>query len=223
MSVRAPPAKRAKTTPVVKAGKRRATASRFSAGAGPELKFFDTANSFLVDATGEVPATGQLSLIVQGTDEDERIGRKCTVRSIHIRGTVVLQPAAAANASTVAYVYVVQDTQCNGAAAAITDVLDTSSMATAMSNLDNSGRFRILKRFVFNLTSQAGVTTAYNNVTIPIEWYKRCSIPLDFSAPAGAITSLRSNNLFLLAGTDALSDDIVSFNATTRLRFSDGS
>ena len=33
---------------------------------GEELKFFDTALSFTCDATGEVPATGQLALIPQG-------------------------------------------------------------------------------------------------------------------------------------------------------------
>lgn len=126
----------------------RKTASRFSAGSGPELKFFDTALAFNVDATGEVPATGQLVLIPQGVEDDQRIGRKCNITSIQLRGVVTLSPAASATASSVAYIYLVQDTQCNGAAAAITDVLTSATMGGALLNLSNTGRFRILKRFV---------------------------------------------------------------------------
>lgn len=193
---------------------------RFS-GPSAELKFFDTANSFTIDATGEVPATGQLTLIPQGVTESERVGRKCSIKSIHIRGSLVLQPAASANAATTVYVYLVQDTQCNGVAAAVTDVLETNTMASAMINLANSSRFRILKRFVMTFNSTAGVTTAYNNFSKPIEYYKKCNIPIEYSSTTGAITEIRSNNLFFLAGSDSLSDDLVSFNATTRLRFSD--
>jgi len=190
-------------------------------GGRGELKYFDTALSFTCDATGEVPATGQLALIAQGTTEVTRIGRNATVKSIQLRGTASFAPAAAANAATNAYIYLVLDTQANGAAAAITDVLTANTMGTALVNLNNSMRFRILKRFKFTMNSAAGATTAYNNVVKTFDFYKRCDYPIDWNSTTGAITEIRSNNLFLLAGTDGSSDDLVTIAGNCRLRFSD--
>lgn len=192
-------------------------------GARSELKFFDTANSFTFDTTGEVPATGQLNLIPQGVTESTRVGRLCVLKSIQLRGEFVFSPGAAALAATTVYMYLVLDTQCNGAAAAITDVLTSNVLATALINLNNSQRFRILKRWVQPLVSSAGVTTAYNQVVVPLDYFKKIDVPLDFSSTAGAISEIRSNNLFLLAGSDGQSDDTVTFIGTTRVRFGDGS
>ena len=142
-------------------------------GPNAELKIFDTAISFTVDATGEVPATGQLALIPQGVTESTRVERRATIKPIQLRLTAFLVPAAATAASTVFAIYVVQDTQTNGAAAAITDVLTTNNMSTALINIANSQRFRVLKKFKWSLNSGAGVTTAYNNVVRHQEWYKK--------------------------------------------------
>lgn len=193
------------------------------AGPNSELKFFDTTNSFLFDATGEVPATGQLNLIPQGVTESQRVGRKCVIKSIHMRGIAVNVPAAAANSATTCYMYVVLDTQCNGAAAAVTDVLSSNNLSIAFNNLANSQRFRILKKFAWKFQATAGATTAYNNSIIMYKWNKKCNIPLEFSSTTGAITEIRSNNIFLLAGTDGQTDDIVTLAGNTRVRFSDGS
>jgi len=195
-------------------GSRRA---RKQSGTKPELKFFDTANSFLFDLTGEVPATGQLALIPQGDTESTRDGRKAVIKSIQIRGIVTFAPGALGTAAAVAYMYLILDKQCNGAAAAITDVFTSNDMSTNLLQLNNSGRFRILKKWVWNLNSQAGVTTAYNNVTRPVEFYKKCNIPMDWNSTAGAITEIRSNNIFLMAGSTV--DDVPAFVGNTRLRF----
>lgn len=193
---------------------------RFS-GPGAELKFFDTTLAFTVDATGEVPASGQLCLIPQGTTESTRIGRRATIKSIHMKFLCQFAPAAAATAASHAFIYLVQDTQCNGAAAAVTDVLTGSNLSQNLVNLANSGRFRILKKFKSRLVASTGATTAYNNSVQHFEWYKKCSIPIEFSSTTGAITEIRSNNLFLLAGSDTASDDLISVGGTVRLRFSD--
>lgn len=193
------------------------------AGPGAELKFFDTSNSFAFDATGEVPATGQLVLIPQGTTESERIGRKCVIKSIMMRGFCNFAPGAGATALTNCYMYVVLDKQCNGAAATVTDVFTGNNLAVAMHNLSNSQRFVILKKMRFTFNAMAGVSTAYNSMVKAFEFYKRCNIPLEFSSTTGAITEIRSNNIFLLAGSDGNSDDTVTLAATTRVRFSDGS
>jgi len=195
---------------------------RFS-GKGAETKFFDTSLSFTFDATGEVPATGQLVLIPQGVTESTRVGRKCVIKSIQLRGNMVYAPAAAAVGSTNCILYLILDKQCNGAAAGVTDVFTGTSLPSAMHNLSNSQRFVVLKKMKWNFTSQAGVTTAYNNATKLFEMFKKCNIPLEFSSTTGAITELRSNNIFLMAGTDGSTDDLVTLGGTCRVRFSDGS
>jgi len=190
-------------------------------GIKPELKYFDTGLSFSFDATAEVPATGQLALIPQGDTESTRDGRIAYIKSIQIRGYANFVPgAAAAQSSTVCYLYLVLDTQCNGAAAAITDVFTSNVAGTNLLNLNNSGRFRILKKWVMTFNSPAGATTAFANVSKPLEFYKRCNIKVDWSSTTGAITEIRSNNVFLMAGSDgATSDDTVAFLGNARLRF----
>lgn len=188
-----------------------------------ELKFFDTTLAFTYDATGEVPATGQITLIPQGVTESTRVGRKCVIKSIWIRGTNILVPAADTVGSSECYLFVMLDKQCNGAAAAIGDSLTGTNMATAMPNLENSDRFQVLKKLRFNMTAQAGVQGAFARKSVPIDCYIKCNIPIEYdsSAATGALTTIRSNNIYLLAGTDGGSDDLVSFAGTCRLRFQD--
>jgi len=194
---------------------------RFSGSAG-ELKFFDTATSFNADLTGEVPATGQLVLIPQGVTEASRVGRKCTIKSVQCRWQVTLIPTNSGVASGVLYMYLVQDTQCNGAAAGVTDVFTSTALASAFVNLDNSSRFRIMKKWVVDLSSAAGVTTAYNDQSRSIEYYTKCNIPLEFSSTTGAIGELKSNNIFLVAGVNRSAvDDFISVAGAVRVRFTD--
>lgn len=193
---------------------------RFSGGPAGELKFFDTAISFTADATGEVPATGQLCLIPQGTGESARIGRNVVIKSIQLRLGADFVPGGAANASTNLNLYVMQDTQANGAAAGVTDIFTGTNLTSALINLDNSQRFKILKKIRMNLTSAAGVTTAYNSVNKTIDYFRKCHIPMDFSSTTGAITEIRSNNVFLVAGSSD-SDDLIAVTGNARVRFSD--
>lgn len=186
-----------------------------------ERKFFDTTISFLADATGEVPVSGQLNLIPQGTTESTRIGRKCCIKSIHFRGNQIYTPAADTVGCVTTYVYLVLDKQCNGAAAAVTDVLTSASMPIAMVNMANSERFVILKRWVHKHQAGAGVQAAFGRDIQIMEFYHKCNLPLEFSSTMGAITEIKSNNLFLLAGSDASGDDAVTVNGTVRLRYSD--
>lgn len=190
-------------------------------GKNAENKFFDTNLSFSFDTTGEVPATGQLTLIPQGVTESTRVGRKATIKSIHIRGLVNFVPGAAvATASDLLYLYLVLDKQCNGAAAAITDVLTSATMGIGMINMANSERFTVLKRITVQIASQAGATTAFANNSRIVDYYHKCNLPIEYSSTTGAITEIRSNNIFLLAAA-TLNDDISTMSGTCRLRFSD--
>lgn len=186
-----------------------------------EDKFFDTDLSFNLDITGEVPATGQLVLIPQGATESTRIGCKCVIESIHLRGTATCVFGASAAGATIGYWFLVLDKQCNGAAAAITDIFTNADLSTAMYNRSNSDRFVILRKWEHVYMSSAGATTAYNNVPMSFDIYKKCTIPIEYSSTAGAITEIRSNNIFLCAGTDGRSDDIIQCVGTCRVTFSD--
>ena len=192
------------------------------AGRGAELKFFDTATSFNIDQTAEVPPTGQLNLIPQGVTESTRVGRKCVLKSIQGRWDIAYSPGAAAVGATTAAVYLVLDKQANGAAATYADVFGGSIATQGLHNLANSQRFVVLKKWVWTFNATAGVTTAYNSVVKHVDWYKKCNIPLEFSSTTGAITELRSNNVFLLAGAYN-TDDVVGVSGNVRVRFSDGS
>lgn len=195
------------------------------AGRNAEMKYFDTATNFNIDNTGEVPATGQLVLIPQGVTESTRVGRKCVIRSIQARWDISLTPGAGAAPMSGSYaIYVVLDKQCNGAAASVTDVFNGTIMTQAMHNLSNSQRFVILKKFVRTIEPKAGVSTAFNGEVQHIEFYKKCNIPLEFSSTTGALTELRSNNIFLLAGSyPAGVDDLIGCSGVVRVRYSDGS
>lgn len=187
---------------------------------GSELKFFDTTLSFTIDLTGEVPATGQLVLIPQGVTESTRVGRKCVIKSIQLRGQVRYTPGAGTNADAIGFVYLVLDKQCNGAAAAVTDVLTSNVLPTALINLSNSERFVIIKRFKWVFNSTSGVSTAFGPSAKVFDYFKKCNIPIEFSSTTGAIGEIRSNNLFLLAGA-TIEDDTITVSGTCRVRFSD--
>jgi len=191
---------------------------KYNSRSSGELKFFDTAISFTADLTSEVVA--QLSLIAQGTTDVTRIGRKATIKSINVVGQFNLAPGANAVGNTTVAMYVILDKQCNGAAATQSEIFTSADIRTALRNLDNSERFVILKKFQVDLTSSAGVTTAYNNSCKSIQWYKKCDIPIIWDSTTGAITEIRSNNIFLYCGS-APQDDLVTFTGTVRLRFAD--
>jgi len=182
-----------------------------------EIKFFDTALSFNFDSTGEVPATGQLALIPQGDSGSTRDGRQANIKSIQIRGLASFAPGAGAAGACNAYLWLILDTQANGAPAAFTDVFTSTDPYRCMINLDNSARFRILKKWVIPFESPAGVTTAYMPLEKHIEFYEKVDIPINWSSTTGAIGEIKSNNIFLMAGGTL--DDLASFLGTCRLRF----
>lgn len=187
----------------------------------PEKKFYDTATQFLIDATGEVPVTGQLVAIGEGNGPNQRDGRRATLVSWHWKATLTLLPGANALPGGTTYIYLVLDKQCNGAAAAITDVFLTNSLTTSPLNLENSMRFVILKKWVHDWSVIGGVSAAYAPVTKHIDKFKTCNILMDWNSTTGALIEIKSNNVFLCAGAGggATIDDLVSVDGIFRFRF----
>ena len=197
--------------------------SRVRRGLQIEKKFFDTSNTWLFDATTEVPATGQLNLIPQGVTESTRVGRKCQIKSIQVKGTATYIPGTDTIGSVNVWLYLIKDSQANGAAAAVTDVFTGTDSSRMMVNLANSERFRIVRKWMFKLQAGAGVAGAFGRDEISIDEYIKLNMPVEFSSTTGAITEIKSNNLFFIAGSDATgaTDDEVAWAGTTRVRFTD--
>ena len=108
-----------------------------------ELKFKD--NSFITNITTAgviLPNTNSLVNIAVGTGPNERIGRQIKVKSIN--AYLTLQKNSSSYATDTIRLMLVLDTQCNGTAPAITDILQTASV-NSFRNMANSKRFVVLK------------------------------------------------------------------------------
>ncbi len=194
------------------------------AGKNAELKFHDQTVDDAIIAAGGVLTTS-INLIAQGTGESERIGRKCTIRSIFWRGSLalpLLELEGGPGASERIRLIVYQDKQCNGAAATALGILEAVSVDDYR-NLANSGRFNILHDTVVTLNYSTCSHFAVNSFSMAentraFSFFKKCSIPLEFDNTVGALTELRSNNVGLLIVSEGGSGAMVS---RIRLRFSD--
>lgn len=192
---------------------------RFS-GSTAEMKFLDTTVSFNFDNTGEVPATGSsMNLVPQNDTDSGRTGRKFSIKSVFIRA-IMSQTAGTESGNSLRFC-IVQDTQCNGAAPVWTDVFSTTS-SLSHRNLSNVQRFKILKDEWCEINASAGVATAFGQKIKAFKWGKKVNIPIEYSSgnTDGAITGLRTNNIFLLAAA-AVGDDTTSFTGVFRIRYSD--
>jgi len=197
---------------------------RFRSGIKQEMKFLDTTIDTFIDATNEV--ISQLNIIPQGDGQSDRDGRKAIVKSVSLKGTLSFVPAAGATAATSVNMWLIQDTQCNGAAATVandnTGIFTTvgADSSQALRCLANTDRYKIHKHWTWNLAPNAGVGAAYNNVLKQVSYYKTLDVPLEFDASAatGVIATIKSNNLFLVAGSTG-SDDTCRLTATARIRF----
>ena len=190
-------------------------------GRGMELKFFDLDLNDAVIATGG-GVTDSINKIAQGTTEITRIGRKCTIRSINWRFRVTLPSATSSGAGLeTTRVIMYLDKQCNGATASATDILESADFQS-FNNLANKTRFRTLMDRTYDLVSAAGggdgTTEDYVGDVIQDTFFKKCNIPIEFDATAGAITEIRSNNIGVLLIS---AGGIGGFDSKLRLRFSD--
>lgn len=185
-------------------------------GGDNEIKFFDTVMTPTISTTAAIPTGGQVALISQGTSQSQRIGRMCKIKSVQFHGTVDLNGGTTPSGDVVQMILVL-DKQANGAAAAVTDVFTSTDIGAALVNMANSSRFVILLRKKMAL-QPFGVSTT-GNAMKAITFYHRCNIPMEYSSTTGAITEIKSNNLFWILGSTYTST--CTLEGQTRVRFSD--
>ncbi len=190
-----------------------------------ELKFHDIDIDDAAVAAGGTIAIDSVNKIPQGVTEVQRIGRKCTLRSINWRFDIALPEVDAVAdppANDIVRVIVYLDKQANGATAAVTDIVETADYQS-FNNLANKHRFRTLMDRSYDLnyltlaSDGAGLVSA-GAVIIRDSFFKKINVPVEFSATTGAITEIRSNNIgILLLGKSGAS----AFTSKMRIRFSD--
>lgn len=194
-----------------------------------EKKVIDSAT-----ATHAVNTTGDFTLLngcVQGSDYTNRIGRKIVMKSLYIRGYTCPEPSTAGAGGSVAQqarMIIFMDNQPNGAAPAVTDLLNTAT-STSQLNLNNRDRFKILRDQTFVLSPQqysaANVLAATGSPAVAdVNCYAKLRHETIFNAGnAGTIGDINSGALYMFwigsnssgVGTDAVA--VVS----ARVRFLD--
>lgn len=139
-----------------------------------------------------------------------------------------ITPATGNPQAGIAYVYLIQDKQANGALPAVTGDagIFTSTFAgypgLLTKQLANEGRFRILRKYVFDHNPGVINVSIASHVIYKTDYIKlNMPIAYDAAIATGALASLRSNNLFLVSGSDGTSDDAITMNMSSRIRFTD--
>ncbi len=191
--------------------------------AGEELKFFDTA---LADGTlSATLSNNNLNIIPQGILNNNRIGRKCVVQAVHVRGSYTLLAATdATNTSNRVRQRIVLDTQTNLSDFAAGVFLE-SDVIDSFSKLANKGRFRVLSDEVYVLTAAgaapSGAALIFGEDIVDVNVNLRCKIPIEFSdvSADGAVTSQTSNSLHLVTQTST--SETVASSLQVRIRFLD--
>lgn len=187
-----------------------------------EKKYLDTTKGNTTVTSPGVILSNTLVGMVEGTGESQRVGRRVFVKGIFIKGRITLPVTSDPTlTSDQARFIVYQDRQCNAAAAAVTDILQTASIYS-FRNLDNSKRFKILYDHTFDLNSQStkNITTVEFgecvvglNINIPIN----ASVSYN-STNGGTIADITENNFGIMAIS---SSGQVNTQYVARVRYSD--
>ncbi len=186
-----------------------------------ETKFFDVIlDDGLVDSAGTV--TNSLLLIAQGLTAITRIGRRIIVRSLHWHINLTLgNQTDPTKTSDVVRIILYVDRQANGATIAVLDFLESATFLS-FRNLSNSKRFRVLmdKSFIMQASAFAGNGTANDSGRVVKQHHfnTRLNLKVEYSAGGGAITELESNNIGVLAISEA---GLTTLTSKIRVRFTD--
>jgi len=211
---------------------------------GIEKKFLDTyvaptaiaANANLTSGMYDpvsVAVGGCVSCISapgQGSSEQQRNGKQCTIDSVILKGYVNNAPTGSSNveAATKVFVAVVLDTETNAAQCASEAIFknvsgDVSLAADPAKNLLGGNRFRILKSQVYDLTPigafAASVNYAGNGVRREFDWYIpfKSGLPVHFNATGtdANIANVVDNSIHVVAFS-TLAGATIAYNARVR-------
>lgn len=171
-----------------------------------------------------------LNLIGSGSGVNQRIGRKITIKSAQVRGTLQIRSELAESdlfPDTAARIMLVYDTQTNGAIATSAQIFaPTGASVTAWSpmNLDFRERFRVLA------DKQYAVVSTYPSNGISIKMYKKMNLETTYNIDTspGAISQINTGALYLIVvlsnTTDNSTNPLTAYPRLSyhaRLRYTD--
>ncbi len=164
-----------------------------------EVKFHDLNVDDGTIASGGTIVQGSCNLIAQGTGESERIGRKVHIVKLMWRYEIQLpDTTVAANTHDDVRLILYVDKQCNGAAAAVTDILASDNYQSFYKR-SNKDRFVVLHDETTSLRASAGMATnGYGEVSFSDMLVVKLFIPIEFSGTDGLIGEIKSNNVGVL-------------------------
>lgn len=223
-------ARSAPTRPLRTGGFRGAGFQQVSA----ELKVIENTNYSISNVICAAASPTLLNGVDQGTDYNQRLGRKIVIQSIYLRMGITPAVAASYVTGNVAHtgqkvrVMLVVDKQTNGAAFSATDLLGGGATTESMNNLSNRERFVVLYDKVMNFGPgyySAGVWQPLGGYTgIPFfKIYKKIKIPTVYMGTGATVGSIATNGLYLIGLTDTSTANAtnLAFYGTYRIRFRD--
>ncbi len=208
---------------------------------GIEYKFYDkslvaSALTAPTGATGgehDPSGTVMLNTVVQGDGESNRDGRQIRMCSIQIKGTISCGNQAtqsAADPATTVVIYLVLDTQTNGAQMNSEDCFTNPSASAALAafphrNLKFAKRFRVLARELIVLQNPAIANDAAATGNIvqqglvrPFNIYKKLDTTVNYSDTIENVSAITDNSLHVIAFcTNTGLAPFINYNS--RLRF----
>lgn len=181
----------------------------------PELKSYDLGTSSSITSSMTLIQVPIRDLPL-GVQSNQRVGRKVFCKSLLMAGKIfntVLAPANATSDSV--WFWVVLDRQANGATAAVADVWSNSTGATALRNLDQGPRFKILKCVEVKVDAVAAGT----HINQPFEFY----IPLNFTVhwKGAANDPPYKNNILVFVANSNNLDETLAVDHVSRVRYTD--
>lgn len=182
-------------------------------GPRPELKAYDKgANGFAI-SSNITYVIEPFNDILIGANSNNRIGRKIRTKSLLLVGSIrTINVTSITTASDTVWIWVVLDTQPNAAAATVADVWSNAVAHTALKNLDQGGRFKILKCVEVKMDyGQTGTT-----VNAPFEIYMPLRVTPVWKGLVNSAPYL--NNVLVFAGNSntAMSDFLIDIQCRTR-------
>lgn len=202
-----------------------------------EVKFVDfTYDAAIVGAlagsetdpggAGAQTAPGCLNGITQGDGESNRDGRKCTLTSVYVQGTIQMDAIEDANGLTNARTVrlaLVLDKQTNKQQLSAEDVFtDPGELPFGFRNLAFTQRFQVLWDKTYNMqaTAASGTAASGANDTAGMrrnfKIYKKLRIPVIHTGTTNSVTSISDNSLHLVSWCDAGGACTLKYNSRVR-------
>lgn len=210
------PAKRAKLTPA------QIEQVKLKRAQAPKKTPVDTGYVDLANATYACDTTGTITLlatIAQGTTVNQRVGKRAQYRSVQIRGNVQTNTATIESDVAILLVY---DRCPTTTLPAITDILVTAN-SHAFNNDNNSGRFRIVRRWDVTLVGNTTAPATGKESLGFDEFVNLKGLNVVFKAlGTGAIADIEEGAMYLVTvGDQAAGTTAAALVAGFRVRFVD--